>query len=92
VQAPTPKACVSDRAFVIHIHELDGHPYRKVTVSLDGHRVQVHLGRTITATINLRGLAPDAHVVRITLWTHKGTKITGTRVYHTCATAPSSSA
>jgi hypothetical protein len=89
VQAPAPKACVSDRSFVIHIHEVDGLRYRKVTVSLDGHHVQVHMGRTITATIDLRGLSRGAHVVRITLWTSKGTKLTGTRVYHTCATVPS---
>jgi hypothetical protein len=91
VQAPAPKACVSDRLFVIHIREVGGLKYRKVTVSLDGHHVRVHLGRTITATIDLRGLAPGAHVVRIALVTNKGTKITGTRVYHTCSTVSSSS-
>lgn len=90
VQAPAPKACVSDRLFVIHIREVGRLKYRKVTVSLDGHRVQVHLGRTITATIDLRGLAPGAHVLQIALVTNKGTEITGTRVYHTCAAAPSS--
>jgi hypothetical protein len=90
VQAPAPKACISDRSFVIHIREVGGLRYRKVTVSLDGHRVRVHMGRTITATINLRGLPLGAHVVRITLWTNKGTKITGTRVYHTCTPVPSS--
>jgi hypothetical protein len=90
VQAPAPKACVSDRLFVIHIRELGGLRYRKVTVSLDGHHVRVHMGRTITATIDLRGLAPGAQVVRIALVTNKGIKITGTRIYHTCAAAPSS--
>jgi hypothetical protein len=90
VQAPAPKACVSDRLFVIHIREVGGLKYRKVTVSLDGHHVRVHMGPTITATIDLRGLAPGAHVVRIALVTHKGTKITGTRVYHTCAAVASS--
>lgn len=91
VQAPAPKACISERAFVIHIHKLGGLTYRKVTVTLNGHHVQVHMGRTITATIDLQGLARGAYVVRITLWTHNDTKITGTRVYHTCATVPSSS-
>ncbi len=90
VQAPAPKACVSDRLFVIHIREVGGLRYRKVTVSLDGHRVRVHVGRTITATVDLRGLAPGAHVLRIALVTNKGTKITGTRVYHTCSTVQAS--
>jgi hypothetical protein len=90
VQAPGPKACISERAFAIHIHKLGGLTYRKVTVTLNGHHVQVHVGRTITATIDLQGLPRGAYVVRITLWTHNGTKITGTRVYHTCATVPSS--
>lgn len=90
VQAPAPKACISERSFVIHIHKLGGLTYRKVTVTLNGHHVPVHMGRTITATIDLHGLGRGAYVVRIVLWTNKGTKITATRVYHTCSTVPSS--
>ena len=91
VQAPAPKACISERAFVIHIHKLGGldipqghgHPQRTPRAGAYGAHDHRH--------DRPAGARRGAYVVRITLWTHNDTKITGTRVYHTCATVPSSS-
>jgi hypothetical protein len=84
VTAPSSKACVSHRAFAIHVRQLAGLTYKSVTVDLNGHRLSVTRGARITAPINLRGLPRGTYVVKITVLTSTGAKIIGTRTYHTC--------
>ncbi len=86
VQAPSPKRCLSGRAFTIHIRHYPGITYRKVGVSLNGRPVHVANGRT--AIVNLRGLTKGRYTVFIKATTTTGAKISGTRTYHTCAKRP----
>jgi hypothetical protein len=88
VQAPSAKACVSRRSFTIHIRKIDGLDYRQVVVYVAGHRVKVLKGHGISAVVDLRGLPRGTYVVKITVLTTGGTKLTGTRVYHTCRAHP----
>jgi hypothetical protein len=84
VTAPSSKVCLSHRAFTIHVRQLAGVSYKSVTVDLNHHRLSVTRGARITAPINLRGLPRGTYVIKITVLTTTGTKITGTRTYHTC--------
>jgi hypothetical protein len=89
VQAPPNQKCTSGRSFTIHIRKLAGlTPYRRVAVYLDGHRVDVTRGREITAPVDLRGLPKGRYTVKIVVTTRTGRRITGTRIYHTCASKP----
>jgi hypothetical protein len=80
---PPPPPCKSGRRFVIHIPRPHV-PYRSVSVTLDGHPVPVKRGRTLTATIDLRGAPKGTHVVRITFVTRGGRRLVSTRTYRTC--------
>jgi hypothetical protein len=85
VQAPSSKACVSRRAFTIHIRPLAGLTYRQVAVYVNGHRVGVTRGSRISAPVDLRGLPKGRYTVKIIVTTTAGQQFTGTRSYHTCA-------
>jgi hypothetical protein len=88
VQAPSSAVCLSRRSFTIHIRKLAGLVYRKVSVQLDGHQLEVTKGASISALVNLRGQPRGTYVVKITVLTSTGAKITGTRTYHTCRAHP----
>ena len=88
VQAPSNAVCLSRRSFTIHIRQLASVVYRKVSVQLDGHPLSVTKGASISAAVNLRGQPRGTYVVRITVLTSTGAKITGTRTYHTCRAHP----
>jgi choice-of-anchor C domain-containing protein len=84
VQAPSTKACMSRRSFVIHIHRIPGLTYRQVTVYVAGRRVYVLRGGRITAPVNLRGLSKGRYTVKIVAITTTGKRIVASRTYHTC--------
>jgi hypothetical protein len=76
---------VSRRHFTIHVRRLPGLTYREVAVDVNGRRVSVVRGSHISAPVDLRGLPKGRYVVRITVTTTAGRRLTGTRAYHTCA-------
>ncbi len=89
VRAPTNQKCMSRRSFRIHIRQLAGLiPYRRVTVYLNGHRVDVTRGRGIMVPVDLRGLPKGRYTVKIVVTTRTGRQISGTRIYRTCAPKP----
>jgi hypothetical protein len=88
VQAPSGKACVSRRAFTIHIRRIGSLTYRQVTVYVAGRSVDVLRGSRISAPVNLRGLPKGHYTVKITVITTTGQQISGARAYHTCAAKP----
>jgi hypothetical protein len=85
VSAPSNKACVSRRHFTIHILQVKGLVYRRVSVYVNGHRVGVARASRLSAPVDLRGLPKGHYMVTITVSTSTGRRITGTRAYHTCA-------
>jgi hypothetical protein len=87
IQAPAADACLSARAFTIHIRPPGHTKYRKVTVKLNGHPIHVSRGRTRTARIDLRGRPRGAYKLTITIVTRKRTVIRISRTYHTCGSS-----
>jgi hypothetical protein len=85
ITAPPNTSCVSRRHFTIHVRRLPGLTYREVAVAVNGRRVSVVRGSHISAPVDLRGLRKGRYVVRITVTTTAGRRLTGTRAYHTCA-------
>jgi hypothetical protein len=88
ITAPSNKVCLSRRDFPIHIQQIRGLTYRKVTVYVNGRRVDVVKKQRFTATVDLRGLPKGRYTVNITVLTTSGQRLTGTRAYHTCAPRP----
>jgi hypothetical protein len=83
--ATSPKICVSQRHFTIHIREPRHDPFVKLTVYLDGRVLKVlRRGEYITAKIDLRGLPKGTYTVRIRARTAAGFIVKGARTYHTC--------
>jgi hypothetical protein len=88
VTAPPNNVCRSRRDFKIHIVQIKGLTNHQVSVYVNGRRVNVVRGARISAPVDLRGLPKGRYVVRITVTTTTGRRITGTRAYHTCAPKP----
>jgi DNA-binding beta-propeller fold protein YncE len=83
-------ACVSRRNFRIRVRVPLGTTVRSARVTVAGKRVRVSYADRITAPVDLRGLPRGTVKVQIRLVTTRGTVLTGTRTYRTCA-APRSS-
>jgi hypothetical protein len=89
VSLPSTKECFSGRKFDIHIHDSKYDPFKSVVVTLMGHKLKVaHRADTYTATVNLAGLPPGAFTVKIKATTYRGSQLSGSRTYHTCAKRP----
>jgi hypothetical protein len=90
VTSPPPTTvCTSRRHFIVHVVQIPGLRYRRVNVVLNGHRIATRTTeRGVTAAVDLRGLPKGTYVLRITLETTHGRKITGARTYRTCAATP----
>ncbi len=88
ITAPSASQCVSRRDFVIHVQQLKGLVYRRVSVYVDGRRVDVVKGARYRARVDLRGLPKGRYTVRIAVLTTSGRTIAGTRAYHTCSPRP----
>ena len=87
--APTSTACASRRRFDVHVVQISGLRYRRINVTLNGHRVTTKTTkRGVTAAVDLRGRPKGTYVLRVTVETTHGQKIIGTRTYHTCAATP----
>ena len=84
VLSATARKCSGARLFKIRIR-YKGSKVRKVTVTANGvkQKVQKLRPRPI-ASIDLRKRAKQTTVVRITITTKSGKKLTGKRVYHPC--------
>ncbi len=85
IVAPSAKTCVSRRDFRIHVLQIHGLVYRRVTVAVNGVPVSVVRGRRTSARVDLRGLPKGRYAVQITVVTTDDKRISGTRAYHTCA-------
>jgi hypothetical protein len=89
VSAPPNTVCLSHRDFTIHVVQIRGLlAYRRVDVYVNGHRVRVVRGSSITAPVDLRGLPKGRYTVRIIVTTTTGRRISSTRSYRTCAARP----
>jgi hypothetical protein len=88
ITAPSNAVCTSRRDFTIHVIQIKHVVYRKVSIYLNGRRINVVRGARITAPVDLRGLPKGRYTLRITVTTSTGKRITGTRTYHTCAAKP----
>lgn len=62
--------------------------YERVTVEIDGRRVQVIHSQRRSAQIDLRGLPEGSYVTRVSVVTDTGRVITGARSYRTCPARP----
>jgi hypothetical protein len=86
---PPKPACTSRRDFIVHVRQIRGLVYQRVKVTLNGHRIAARTTkRGVTTTVDLRGRRRGTYVLRITVETIHGQKITRTRIYHTCAATP----
>ena len=81
---PSPKKCVSRRAFRIRIRKRKGRTYISASVFVNRIRVIVRRGARLTAPVNLRGLPKGRFTVKIVVLTATGEVIEGTRKYRTC--------
>lgn len=81
VTLPSPRACVSRRAFTIRIKKGD---YKQVTVHVNGKRVKVVRSFRTTARVDLRGLPKGRFKVKIAVTLKTGKVIKSTRAYKTC--------
>ena len=84
IRFPSTRRCVSRRAFRIRLRRPQGVKLVSARVVLNGKRLRVVKGRRLTSAIVLRGLPKGRFKVKITVTTSTGTKLTGTRTYHTC--------
>jgi hypothetical protein len=88
-ETPPRTVCTSRRRFVVHVVETRGLTYRRINVVLNGHRVPARTTkRGVTAVVDLQGRPQGTYILRITVETTRGRKITGTRTYRTCAITP----
>jgi hypothetical protein len=81
---PSVGACVSRRAFTIHLRQPKGQRLRSAKVYLNGKRVKTVSGTKTTAKIDLRGLPKGTVTVRVVATTRSGRTIRETRRYLTC--------
>ena len=85
VSLPKAGKCFSRRVFQIHLHEPHHDPLKEVVVMIRGRRVAlVRRGKTLAATINLKGLPRGTFTVTIHATTVLGHRLSGSRTYHTC--------
>lgn len=86
---PSKSACTSRRDFVVHVIQIPGLVYRRVKVTLNGHRIATKTTkRGVAAAVDLRGRRKGTYVLHITVETIHGQKLTRTRTYRTCAVTP----
>jgi hypothetical protein len=85
VSLPSTKECLSLRRFKIHIHDPRNDAFKKVVITLRGHRLATtRAGQYTIATVNLKGLPRGTFTIRIHATTILGQHISGSRTYHTC--------
>jgi hypothetical protein len=78
------RACVSRRAFRVHVRAPRGQRLRSARVYLGRRLIAVRRGRRLSAVVNLSGLPRGAFRVKIVAITIKGRRIVATRTYRTC--------
>jgi hypothetical protein len=82
---PSAKKCLSLRLFKVHLPDPKYDPFKKVSVTIEQHKVPVaRRGQYIVATINLRGLPRGAFTLNIHATTVLGHTLSARRTYHTC--------
>jgi hypothetical protein len=81
---PPTKACVSRRAFTIHVVVPAGVQVLSASVRLNGRQVAVRSGRRLSAPVSLRGLPKGRYALRIVVRLAGGRVVSETRRYHTC--------
>ena len=84
VTMPSNRVCLSRGGFTIHVRQMKGLRYRRVSIAVNGRRVVVLSGLRASTDVHLRKLPKGRYVVRITVTASSGWRITGTRAYRTC--------
>jgi hypothetical protein len=82
---PSAKRCLSARFFKIHLREPTYDPFKKVLVTLRGHKIKaVRRGDYVVSTIDLKGFPRGAFTLKIRATTVLGHHLSANRTYHTC--------
>jgi hypothetical protein len=84
VKGATAKSCGGKRLFRVHLR-FKGKDARKITVTVRGKKQKlIRMKPRPVFRVDLRKYARQRIVVRITIVTKAGKRLTGTRVYHPC--------
>ncbi len=87
VSLPNNRKCFSSRTFQIHIQDPRYDAFKTISITIKGHKLKaVRRGNVIVATVSLKGLPKGAFTVIIRATTYLGQHLSGSRIYHTCAT------
>jgi hypothetical protein len=78
------RTCRSRRSLHIRLREPKADPLVRATVSVNGRRVRVVVGRRLDAPVDLRNLPRGRYSVRIVATTASNRVLRGTRSYRTC--------
>lgn len=81
---PSAKSCASRRDFAIRLRIPKGKRVTSAEVGVAGRRATVLKGRRLTARVRLTGLPKGTFKVTITLTLADGSRLQGSRTYHTC--------
>ncbi len=79
------KKCLSRRSFGIRLRAPKGDRLVEGRVFVNGKQVRVLRGKRLRAKVVLKGLPKGRYVVKITVRTRKGKRLSGSRRYRTCA-------
>lgn len=90
VTLPSNKACISGRRLRIRMRDPKNDPLKKVVVKLRSGQIQRRArlrrkGKTIVATLSLRGLPAGSFTVTVRLTTVLGEHLSGQRTYIRCS-------
>jgi len=86
--ASASRSCVSRRRFTIRVRSSRARRPTSAVVLVGTKRVKVLKGKRLTATVDLRGLAPQTVTVRIRGRTSRNRPYTEVRRYRTCVPKP----
>ena len=85
VSLPSARKCVSRRAFAVHVRDPAHDPFKTISISIAGHRLNVvRHGVFNVAMVNLKGLPRGTFTLEVRGRTVLGRRLSGQRSYHTC--------
>jgi hypothetical protein len=83
---PGTRKCLSVRLFKIRLRNPPYDPFKKVTITLNGHKIATsHSGNYVIATINLARMHSNMFTIKIHATTVLGHSLSAHRTYHRCA-------
>jgi hypothetical protein len=82
---PSAKQCLSARRFKIRLKDPKYDPFKKVTITVNGHKIATsRKGSYVVATIRLKGLPEGAFTIKVRATTVLGHHLSARRTYHIC--------